>query len=580
MTVSSTTNRVTLAGNGSTTAISFPYYFLSTSDLIVTSTDTTTGVITSLALTTDYTVSGTQAANGTYPNGGTVTMLVAPATGTTISVVRSPSDTQNTHWVDGDPDLAVVKETAFDKLTLLTQRLFDLVGRSIKLQDGFVSTFNPQLPTVMTPNYGLAVNPSGNGWVLAQFATSSSGTVKSVGLTMPADFAVGSTPVTSTGTIAVTWASQVKNKVHAGPITGANAVPTWRLLDVADIPVADLLVDSMSSGTATSGQAPTADGSGGIAWTDLAGTGTVTSVAMTVPAALLTVTGSAITGAGTLAVSLVSKAGNLIFASPNGSSGTPTFRALVPTDLPVFAGASSGADGTAGGVPIPTAGQQGFFLKGNGNWSAITGGTVTSIGLSMPAEFSVGSSPITGAGTIAVTKATQAMNTVWAGPVGGVDAVPTFRELSAVDLPVMVGANSMSAGTQGAVPAPTAGQQSLFLRGDGNWTVPSAGIALGPQSVVATGDTTLDTISQSVEVDASSPCTITLPAAATLITTLSGTSYASPIVITNTTAHAVTVAADAGDADGITGATTAPLQFQWASITLYPNNAGTGWIIA
>lgn len=37
----------------------------------------------------------------------------------------------------------------------------------------------------------------------------------------------------------------------------------------------------------------------------------------------------------------------------------------------------------------------------------------------------------------------------------------------------MVGATSSTAGTQGLVPAPAAGKQSSFLRGDGTWVVPT-----------------------------------------------------------------------------------------------------------
>lgn len=71
----------------------------------------------------------------------------------------------------------------------------------------------------------------------------------------------------------------------------------------------------------------------GSTWAGSAGSGTVTSVAMTVPS-FLSVAGSPITGSGTFAVSLASQFQNLIFASPNGVSGTPSFRFLVANDLP------------------------------------------------------------------------------------------------------------------------------------------------------------------------------------------------------------------------------------------------------
>lgn len=63
------------------------------------------------------------------------------------------------------------------------------------------------------------------------------------------------------------------------------------------------------------------------------GTGTVTSVAASVPA-IFSIAGSPITTSGTLAISLATQLQNLIWASPNGSGGAPTFRALVNADLP------------------------------------------------------------------------------------------------------------------------------------------------------------------------------------------------------------------------------------------------------
>jgi hypothetical protein len=62
-------------------------------------------------------------------------------------------------------------------------------------------------------------------------------------------------------------------------------------------------------------------------------------------------------------------------------------------------------------------------------------GTVTSVGLTMPAVFSVASSPITSSGTIAVTLATQTANLVWAGPPSAGPTAPTFRALVDADIP-------------------------------------------------------------------------------------------------------------------------------------------------
>jgi hypothetical protein len=62
-------------------------------------------------------------------------------------------------------------------------------------------------------------------------------------------------------------------------------------------------------------------------------------------------------------------------------------------------------------------------------------GTVTSVALSLPAIFTVTGSPVTTAGTITATLATEAANTVFAGPTTGAAVAPTFRALVAGDVP-------------------------------------------------------------------------------------------------------------------------------------------------
>ena len=62
--------------------------------------------------------------------------------------------------------------------------------------------------------------------------------VTSAALSMPAEFSVAGSPITTTGTFAVTKATQSANLIFSGPTTGAAAAPTFRALVAADIPVA------------------------------------------------------------------------------------------------------------------------------------------------------------------------------------------------------------------------------------------------------------------------------------------------------------------------------------------------------
>jgi hypothetical protein len=67
-----------------------------------------------------------------------------------------------------------------------------------------------------------------------------------------------------------------------------------------------------------------------------AGAGTVTSVGLGLPGEF-SVSGSPVTGSGTLAGAWVSQAANKVFAAPDGSAGTPSFRLLVAADIPAVA---------------------------------------------------------------------------------------------------------------------------------------------------------------------------------------------------------------------------------------------------
>ena len=63
------------------------------------------------------------------------------------------------------------------------------------------------------------------------------------------------------------------------------------------------------------------------------GAGTVASVGLSLPASVFSVTGSPVTGSGTLTGTYVNQTGNTIFASPSGGgAGTPLFRNLVTAD--------------------------------------------------------------------------------------------------------------------------------------------------------------------------------------------------------------------------------------------------------
>jgi hypothetical protein len=99
--------------------------------------------------------------------------------------------------------------------------------------------------------------------------------------------------------------------------------------------------------------------------TEGAGNGTVTSVGVTVPT-FMSVSGSPVTTAGSIDIEFDAQLANSILAGPsNGTGAPPTFRALVPADLPIATASANGsvkiganinvtADGTISVVANPS----------------------------------------------------------------------------------------------------------------------------------------------------------------------------------------------------------------------------------
>lgn len=209
------------------------------------------------------------------------------------------------------------------------------------------------------------------------------------------------------------------------------------------------------------------------------GGGGVSSVALSLPN-IFSVSGSPVTSSGTLTGTLASQSVNRVFAGPTtGSASTPAFRALVAADL-----GSGTADSTK-------------FLRGDLTWQTALG-SVTSVALAAPAEFTVSGSPVTGSGTLTLTKAEQSANLVFAAPSSGPAAQPGFRSLVAADLPSIAEAKFLfsdittanaSTVMHGLLPK-LSGSGSDCFRGDGTWNACATGGGGGGSGDFSTNTTT------------------------------------------------------------------------------------------
>jgi hypothetical protein len=126
MTVSSTTVKNSFSGDGSTTQFTYTFPINSTAELKVIERSSL-GAETVKTLNSDYTIVD----NGS--SGGTVTFTSAPASGTSIVLLRDTNLTQDTDYVANDPFPAESHETALDKLTLQQQEIQEEIDRSLKL---------------------------------------------------------------------------------------------------------------------------------------------------------------------------------------------------------------------------------------------------------------------------------------------------------------------------------------------------------------------------------------------------------------------------------------------------------------
>jgi hypothetical protein len=98
-----------------------------------------------------------------------------------------------------------------------------------------------------------------------------------------------------------------------------------------------------------------------------------------------------------------------------------------------------------------------------------------SIGLAAPPEFSVSGSPLTGPGTLTLTKTVQSANQVYAGPTSGGSALPAFRALVPSDLPAGYPYASLS----GAPVIPGSSGQALTSNGSGGF---GTAVSLAPSA--------------------------------------------------------------------------------------------------
>jgi hypothetical protein len=275
------------------------------------------------------------------------------------------------------------------------------------------------------------------------------GTVSSVGISLPSWLAVSGSPVTTSGTLAVTTATgQTANQFLATP-NGSTGSVVLRSIVPADIPTLNQNTTGTAAALTSNGTncpagsyALGVDASGNSeGCTVAAGSGTVTNVSLAATPSWLTVTNPTVTTTGTISLGATAgQAPNQVLATPNISTGAVALRSLVPGDLPTIS-LATGVSGTlqaaqepahtgdvtgsAGSLALSVAAIGGVAVPGNtGSGSVVRAVSPT---LTSPALGTVASGDI--------SAATGTANSVTSGFTKALKSATTNVDVSAATAP-------------------------------------------------------------------------------------------------------------------------------------------------
>lgn len=225
------------------------------------------------------------------------------------------------------------------------------------------------------------------------FDITSGGTVQQVAMTVPSDLlAVTGSPITTSGTFAVTLTTQSPNQILAGPASGmAGAAPSFRALVAADLPTVPVAKGGTGlTTTPTNGQIDIGNGTGFVRTTITPSTG----ITVTNGAGTITIANSGV-------VSLSGGTTGLTPASPTGGAVT-------------LGGTLGVANGGTGAASLTG------YVKGNGT-SAFTASSTIPNGDLQNSSLTIGSTPIALGGT-ATTIAGLTTLTLTQNPVAPLEA--------------------------------------------------------------------------------------------------------------------------------------------------------------
>jgi len=317
------------------------------------------GSVTSVSVTTVNGVSGSVATSTTTPaislTLGAITPSSVAATGTVTGTNLSGTNTGDQTTITGNAGSATILQTAraingvnFDGSAAITVTAAgSTLSDTVPIAKGGTGQITAQaaLNALLPSQAGASGKNLQSDGTNVSFVADAGGTVTSVAATAGTGISVSGSPITTSGTLTITNTApdQTVSLTGAGTTAITGTYPSF---------------------TVTSNDAFT---------------GTVTSVAATAGTGI-TISGSPITSSGTLTITNSAPDQTVAIAAGTGISVSGTYPSFTVT-----------------------------------NSSPSSGGTVTSVAATVPSVLSISGSPITGAGTLAITYSGTALPVVNGG---------------------------------------------------------------------------------------------------------------------------------------------------------------------